>query len=289
MSATPTPTPTGPKVVLVTGTSTGIGLAAAVAAARAGLHTVATMRDTGRADALLEAAAEAGVSDLIQVKPLDVTDAGSVARCVAEVVAEHGRLDAVVNNAGAGFVGTIEQHGMEPVRAAMEVNYFGVVEVTRVALPHLRASGGRVITVTSVGGMIGQPFNEAYCAAKFAVEGFMESLAPVVATTGVQVAVVEPGAVTSEFVATIGIDVPTLLTEAGPYAPALRAYLGRTSQAYDHAQTSAEAAAPVVEALTAERMPFRVQTSDWARDFVGIKLADLDGSAVQDFTTGWLK
>lgn len=98
--------------------------------------------------------------------------------------------------------------------------------------------------MTSVGGMIGQPFNEAYCAAKFAVEGFMESLAPVVATTGVQVAVVEPGAVTSEFVATIGIDVPTLLTEAGPYAPALRAYLGRTSQAYDHAQTSAEAAAP---------------------------------------------
>ncbi|MER7463448.1 SDR family NAD(P)-dependent oxidoreductase [Streptomyces sp. NPDC097981] len=277
------------KTVLITGTSSGIGLAAAVATAQAGWHTVATMRDTGRADALRKAADEAGVADLVQVKRLDVTDAASVAACVAEVVAEHGRLDAVVNNAGAGFVGTIEQMGMEPVRAAMEVNYFGVVELTLAALPHLRASGGRVLTVTSVGGVIGQPFNEAYCAAKFAVEGFMESLAPVAASTGVQVAVVEPGAVASEFVASLQLDVPALLAEAGPYAPALKTYVERTTQSFANAQTPAEAAAPVVEALTADRMPFRVQTSDWARDFVATKLTDLDGSAVQSMTAGWVR
>ncbi|MCJ1677222.1 SDR family NAD(P)-dependent oxidoreductase [Streptomyces sp. APSN-46.1] len=286
---TPVAPSSGTKTVLITGTSSGIGLEAAVAAARAGWHTVATMRDTGRADALRQAAAGAGVADLVQVKRLDVTDADSVAGCVAEVVAEHGRLDAVVNNAGAGFVGTVEQHGMEPVRAAMEVNYFGVVELTRAALPHLRASGGRVITVTSVGGVIGQPFNEAYCAAKFAVEGFMESLAPVAASTGVQVAVVEPGAVSSEFVTSQGIDIPALLTAAGPYAPALRAYIDRTLKSFGNAQTSAEAAAPVIAALTAERMPFRVQTSDWAREFVAAKLADLDGSAVQNLTGDWLR
>ncbi|MBT2402578.1 MULTISPECIES: SDR family NAD(P)-dependent oxidoreductase [unclassified Streptomyces] len=279
---------TGNKTVLITGTSSGIGLAAAVATAKAGWHTVATMRDTGRADALLKAATEAGVADLVQVKRLDVTDAESVTSCLEEVVAEHGRLDAVVNNAGAGFVGTIEQNGMEPVRAAMEVNYFGVVELTRAALPHLRASGGRVITVTSVGGVIGQPFNEAYCAAKFAVEGFMESLAPVAASVGVQVSVVEPGAVASEFIASQGIDIPGLLTAAGPYAAALEAYIDRTLKSFGNAQTSAEAAAPVVALLAAERMPFRVQTSDWARDFVGVKLADADGSAVQTLTGGWL-
>ncbi|MDJ0379721.1 SDR family NAD(P)-dependent oxidoreductase [Streptomyces sp. G-G2] len=276
------------KTVLVTGTSTGIGLAAAVAAARAGWHTVATMRDTAKADALLKAAAEAGVADLVQVKRLDVTDPRSVADCVAETVAERGRLDAVVNNAGAGYVGTIEQHGMEPVRAAMEVNYFGVVELTKAALPHLRASRGRVITVTSVGGVVGQPFNEAYCAAKFAVEGFMESLAPVAATTGVQVSVVEPGAVASEFVASIRLDVPALLAAAGPYAPALQAYITRTTESFGNAQTPAEAAAPIVEALTAETLPFRIQTSDWAREFVATKLADLDGSAVQGLTSAWL-
>ncbi|MEV7729898.1 SDR family NAD(P)-dependent oxidoreductase [Streptomyces sp. NPDC087917] len=285
MSTSPSPT----RTVLVTGTSSGIGLATAVACARAGRRTVATLRDPARAGALLAAAEEAGVADLVRVERLDVTDPASVAACVARVVAEYGRLDAVVNNAGAGFVGTVEQHGMEPVRAAMEVNYFGVVELTRVALPHLRASRGRIVTVTSVGGVVGQPFNEAYCAAKFAVEGFMESLAPVAATTGVQVALVEPGAVASEFVASIGIDAAAMLAEAGPYAPALRSYIERTTRSFEGAQTAAGAAEPIVALLEAEVMPFRVQTTDWAREFVGIKLADLDGSAVQALTSDWLR
>ncbi|MFE5588105.1 SDR family NAD(P)-dependent oxidoreductase, partial [Kitasatospora sp. NPDC056531] len=103
----------------------------------------------------------------------DVVDPESIATCLDEVIAEHGRLDALVNNAGAAQVGTIELMTVDEVRAAMEVNFFGVVAATRAALPHLRASQGRVITVTSIGGAVGQPFNEAYCAAKFAVEGFM--------------------------------------------------------------------------------------------------------------------
>ncbi|MFF8770688.1 SDR family NAD(P)-dependent oxidoreductase [Kitasatospora sp. NPDC015120] len=279
---------TGDRIVLITGTSSGIGLAAAVAAARAGFHVVATMRDPGRRGALLEAADAAGVTGRVEVARLDVTDAGSVAACVAGVLDRHGRLDALVNNAGAGRVGTVEQDGLGPVREAMEVNYFGVVEVTRAALPHLRASGGRVVTVTSVGGVVGQPFNEAYCAAKFAVEGFMESLAPVAATVGVAVTVVEPGAVASEFVASQGIDLPALLAAAGPYAPALDAYVARTRAAFDQAQTPEQAAGAVLDALTADRPPFRVQTSERARAFVGVKLADLDGSAVQGLTAGWV-
>ncbi|MFI6846525.1 SDR family NAD(P)-dependent oxidoreductase [Kitasatospora sp. NPDC050467] len=277
------------RTVLITGTSSGIGLAAAVAAARAGYHVVATMRDPGRSDALRAAAAEAGVADRVEVARLDVTDPASVADCLAGVLGRHGRLDAVVNNAGAGYVGTVEQDGLDPVRAAMEVNFFGVVDVTRAALPHLRATGGRVVTVTSVGGVVGQPFNEAYCAAKFAVEGFMESLAPVAATVGVHVTVVEPGAVASEFVASQGIDLPALLTAAGPYAPALSAYVERTRAAFDQAQTPAEAAEAVLDALTAVQPPFRVQTSDRARAFVGAKLADLDGAAVQQLTGTWVR
>lgn len=177
---------------------------------------------------------------------------------------------------------------MAPVRAAMEVNYFGVVEVTRAALPHLRATGGRVITVTSVGGVVGQPFNEAYCAAKFAVEGFMESLAPVAATVGVHVTVVEPGAVASEFVGNQALDLPALTAAAGPYAPALEAYIDRTLKAFGQAQTPEAAAEPIVAALTAERPPLRVQTSETARAFAGTKLADLDGSAVRGMTGAWV-
>ncbi|MBB4980748.1 SDR family NAD(P)-dependent oxidoreductase [Streptomyces nymphaeiformis] len=277
------------KTVLITGTSSGIGLATAVAAAQAGWTTIATMRDTGKAEALLKAAAEHAVADRVQVKRLDVADADSITACLDEVIAEHGRLDALVNNAGAARVGTIEQMSLADVRATMEVNFFGVVSATRAALPHLRASRGRVITVTSVGGAVGQPFNEAYCAAKFAVEGFMQSLAPVADTVGVDVTVVEPGAVASEFVSNLGLDVPALLAAAGPYAPALQAYIARTQKSFGNAQTPFEAAAPIIEALAAEHPPFRVQTSDWAREFVGTTLTDLDGSAVQTLTRAWLR
>lgn len=269
-------------IVLITGTSSGIGLAAAVQAAKAGHQVVATMRDTSRADALRAAAPD------IDIRQLDVTDNDSITAAVDGVIRDYGRLDAVVNNAGAGHIGTVETDSVDNFRKVMETNFFGVVQVTRAAMPHLRASRGRLITVTSVGGVVGQPFNEAYCAAKFAVEGMMESLAPVAAQHGVTVTVVEPGAVASEFVANVGVDVDTVLAAAGPYAPQLKAYVGRTSTSFSGAQTSDEAAATILEALHAEHPPFRVQTSDWARQFNGVKLADLDGSAVQKLTSGWI-
>ncbi|GAA2191711.1 SDR family NAD(P)-dependent oxidoreductase [Micromonospora lupini] len=276
------------QTVLITGTSTGIGLEIALGCARAGWRTVATMRDVARADRLREAASAAGVADLIDVRRLDVTDADAVDGCVEDVIGAYGRLDAVVNNAGAGHVGTLEQDSIDDVRAVMEVNFFGVLHVSRAALPHLRASRGRLVTVSSVGGIVGQPFNEAYCAAKFAVEGYLESLAPLAATTGVRVTVVEPGAVASEFVTNIAIDADAAIAAAGVYGPALRAYLARTGQAFAAAQSPADAAAVVLAALTDPTPPVRVQTSDGARQFVGVKLADLDGSAVARLTGGWL-
>ena len=155
-------------------------------------------------------------------------------------------------------------------------------------MPHLRAAAGRLVTVTSVGGVVGQPFNEAYCAAKFAVEGFMEALAPVAATVGVTVSVVEPGAVASEFVANVGIDVQAALAAAGPYEPAMRTYIHRTLGAFSNAQSAEEAAETIVAVLEDDKPAFRVQTSDWARGFVGTKLADLDGSAVQGMLAPWV-
>ncbi|MEH0825639.1 SDR family NAD(P)-dependent oxidoreductase, partial [Micromonospora sp. CPCC 205714] len=190
---------------------------------------------------------------------------------------------------GAGHVGTLEQETVDDVRAVMEVNFFGVLHVSRAALPHLRASRGRLVSVTSVSGVIGQPFNEAYCAAKFAVEGFMESLAPVAAGVGVTVAVVEPGPVASEFIANVGIDRDRALEQAGVYAPALRAYLDRSAEIFAAAQSSADAATVVVAVVTGPTPPPRTQTSTTAREFVRVKLADLAGTAVTDLTGGWLR
>src|SRR5687768_15677775 len=144
------------QTVLITGASTGIGLEIALGCARAGWRTVATMRDVRRAERLRDAAGAAGVADLIDVRQLDVTVPDSVRTCVQDVVTDHGRLDAVVNNAGAGHLGTLEQESVDEVRAVMEVNFFGVLHVSRAALPHLRDSGGRLVTVSSVGGVVGQ-------------------------------------------------------------------------------------------------------------------------------------
>lgn len=275
------------RTVLITGTSSGIGHATALAAARAGWNVVATMRDTDRATAVRADAERSGVS--IDVQSLDVTDADSVADCVADARRRHGRLDAVVNNAGSAHVGTLENDALDAIRACFEVNFFGVVAVTRAALPHLRESGGRVITVSSVGGVVGQPFNEAYCAAKFAVEGFMEALAPVAATVGVGVALVEPGAVASEFVTNAGLDPERMTAEAGPYADALGSYLRRvTGQFSTAAQPSTEVAALLVDLLGATDLPLRSQTSEAATQFTGAKLRDLDGSAVQSLTSAWV-
>ncbi|WP_407343936.1 SDR family oxidoreductase [Pengzhenrongella phosphoraccumulans] len=275
------------RTVLITGTSTGIGLATAIACARAGWTTIATMRNLERADLLRHAAAEAGVE--ITIDQLDVTSDASALAAVAAVVERFGHLDAVVNNAGAAQLGTAELMGLDEFRAAMEVNFFGVVRLTQAALPHLRASGGRVLTISSVGGVVGQPFNEAYCAAKFAVEGFMESLQPVARTVGVDVCLVEPGAVASEFVANAGIDPEQALAAAGPYAPALSAYLQRTrAQFGTAAQSAEEVGRQVAELLGAAHPPFRSQTSPGATQFVSSKLADLDGSAVTGMTLPWV-
>lgn len=162
-------TDTAARVVLVTGASSGIGLATAVSAADAGFRVVATVRDLERVSDLRDAARTVGVERGIEIAELDVTDAASITACVDGVIARHGRLDALVNNAGVGRVGTLENDTMEEIRASFEVNFFGVVALTRAALPHLRATSGRVVSVTSVGGIVGQPFNETYCAAKFAV------------------------------------------------------------------------------------------------------------------------
>ena len=277
---------TSSRTVLITGTSSGIGLHTALAAASAGWTVVATMRDTTRAGALRAAADAAGVS--VDIRALDVTDAAQIESVIAGIVADHGSLDAVVNNAGAGRVGTVELMSMEAIRDTMEVNFFGVVAVTKAAMPELRASGGRVLTISSVGGIVGQPFNDAYCAAKFAVEGFLEALQPVAATVGVGVGVIEPGAVGSEFVANVGVDREAMLASADVYGPALSSYLERTAGAFANAQAVEEVGALVAGALELDPLPFRLQTSDGARAFVGIKLSDLDGSAVTGFTGTWV-
>ncbi|MFF1789632.1 SDR family NAD(P)-dependent oxidoreductase [Kitasatospora sp. NPDC058243] len=278
------------KVLLITGTSSGIGLATAVAAARAGYRTVATLREPGRAGELRRAAEAAGVT--VDVRRLDVTDPGSIAACLDGVARTYGRLDAVVNNAGVSNSDpTLEMSTDAALRANLEVNFFGVAAVSRAALPLLRASAGRLVAVGSVHGVVGQPFNEAYCAAKFAVEGFLEALAPVAAAHGVQVSVVVPGYVPdTRFGVFPDIDRGTIQAASGPYAPTFAGYLDWVGgQGWESAgQPAREVAEVVVRTLLADRPPFRVPANQWAADYLAAKLADPDGSTVQSLARTWL-
>ena len=281
--------PHGQPVALVTGTSSGMGLHTAVELARRGLVVVATMRDTSRATALTEAAAQAGVE--VDVRALDVTDHEAARACVDGVLADHGRLDVLVNNAGRGAVATAEQLSLDEIRDQLEVNYLGPVALTKLVLPQMRAAGsGTVLTVTSVGGAVGQPFADAYCGAKFAVEGFMQSLAVVMLAHGVHVSVIEPAAVASDFVGNVARPESPATTDASdPYAAQLDAYLARSAGAFANAQTSRDAAVAIADAATSTDYRFRWQTSEGATAFVGMSLADTDGSRVLGATRGWIE
>lgn len=272
------------KVALVTGTSSGIGLSAAVQLAQHGYTVVATMRDTTKAGPLQDHARAAGVS--INVRQLDVQDDASVAACVQEVLRTHGHIDLLVNNAGAGFLGTMEQTSMQELNRTMEVNFFGVWRVTQAVFPAMRtAHSGRIITITSIGGLIGQPFNDAYCAAKFAVEGMMEGLAPVAKHLGIDVCLIEPGPVNTNFVASVVATLPESIQGLQAiYGPMLEAYTGGTQERFaTMGQTPDQIGEVIIAAATDEKPHFRYMTSEMVQNLVSRKYADPSGDGMVAF------
>src|SRR4051794_19151690 len=195
-------------VALVTGASAGIGEAAARALVRAGFTVYGTSRK----------AAAGEQRDGVVFLPLDVTDDGSVADVVREVLARSGRIDVLVNNAGVGIAGAAEESSIEQARALFETNVFGSIRMTRAVLPHMREQGGgRIINVSSVLGLVPAPFMALYAATKHAIEGYSESLDHEVREHGVRVLLVEPGYTNTAFdVNAVAGDEPLALYGATP-------------------------------------------------------------------------
>ncbi|HYO69662.1 MAG TPA: SDR family oxidoreductase [Archangium sp.] len=270
-------------IALVTGTSTGIGLSTAIHLAQGGFEVVATVRNPTRADRLRARADAEGVR--LDIRELDVESDDSVRQCVEGVLRSHGRIDVLVNNAGAGFLGSMEQTPPEALRRMMEVNFFGVWRMTQAVLPAMRARrSGRILTVTSIGGLIGQPFNDAYCAAKFAVEGFMESLAPVTRHLGIHLSLIEPGPVATEFVNTVLSANNGMAGDLGPYKPLFEAYMSQAKDLFTISQTGDEVARVIVEAATAAQPHLRYTTSKAIRDMAARKYVDPQGDSILELT-----
>jgi len=176
------------KVWFITGAGRGMGVDIAKAALAAGYSVVATGRDPERVSAAI------GDSDNLLTVKLDVTDTADAQAAVEAAVDRFGRIDVLVNNAGNFNAGFFEEIAPEDFRGQIETTLFGPVNVTRAALPFMRARrSGLVVTISSTAGISGQQFCTAYAASKFGVEGWMESLTPEVAPFGIRTMLVEPG------------------------------------------------------------------------------------------------
>jgi NAD(P)-dependent dehydrogenase (short-subunit alcohol dehydrogenase family) len=171
------------RVVLVTGASSGIGLACATHLAGRGYRVYGTSRRTG-----------AGQAGPVAMLVADVTDDHSVEQAVAAVLEREGRLDIVVNNAGMGIAGPVENTSIEQAKRQLEVNFFGAFRVCRAVLPALRSQRrGYIVNIGSIGGLVAIPYQAMYSASKFALEGLSESLRMEVRPFGVKVVIIEPG------------------------------------------------------------------------------------------------
>jgi NAD(P)-dependent dehydrogenase (short-subunit alcohol dehydrogenase family) len=183
------------KVWFITGSSTGFGRELAAELLENGHRVVATARKTEAVADLAER-----YPDQVRAVKLDVTKPEDVRAAIDEAVAEFGRIDVVVNNAGYGSMGAVEEYSDDQIRRQFDTNFFGALDVTRAALPVLRKQGsGHIINFSSVGGFVSFPSAGLYCASKFALEAISESLAGELEPHGVKVTIVEPGAFRTKF------------------------------------------------------------------------------------------
>lgn len=186
------------KVAILTGCSSGFGYCTALALAGKGWHVCATIRNLKDKDKLVE---EAGneKADVV-VKQLDVRDEASINRAVDELLSETGRIDLLVNNAGYGLIGALEDIDMSQMRDQFETNFFGCVRMIQKVMPVFRnQKRGHIVNVTSAAGLVGMPLYASYCASKFAVEGLCEALRFEAQLHNVQISNVEPGSYDTGF------------------------------------------------------------------------------------------
>ena len=263
------------KTWFITGASRGLGTEIAKAALKAGDNVVATARNSER---LAQAIGPHGTNladDRLLSVDLDVTKPAQAEAAVAAAVQRFGGIDVLVNNAGYGHLGFFEEASDEDIRTQFETNVFGLLQVTQAVLPVMRkAKHGRIFNLSSIGGLRGVEFGSLYCATKFAVEGFSESLAQEVAPFGIFVTIIEPGPFRTDFLT----------------AESLR-FGGKTIADYDTRRTTlrnafeqrhgkqpgdpARLAQAMVQLAAEEKPPLRFVAGAFAVDMAKTKLAGM--------------
>lgn len=246
-------------VALVTGGSSGIGESTARALLARGFTVYAVAR---RVDRMLELASEG-----VHTFAMDVTDDASMVSGVERIIEEQGRIDVLVNNAGYGSYGAVEDVPIDEARRQFEVNVFGLARLVQLVTPHMRAQGsGRIINISSIGGKFYEPFGAWYHATKFAVEGFSDSLRMELRPFGIKVVLIEPGPIRTEW-NEIARDSLLERSGEGAYASYARHAYG-VMERFDEpsrASTPEEVADKIVKAALAKRPAARYPVGRGAR------------------------
>ena len=227
------------KVVLITGTSSGIGQACALHLTQQGYRVYGTSRQANPA--------RRGQAPLFELLQMDVDDEASVQAGINRIMQKEGRLDGVVNNAGFRLAGAVEDTTVAEAKAQFETSFFGVLRVCRAVLPIMRQQqSGHIINISSIAGLIAVPFQSMYSAAKYAVEGLIESLRMEVSPLGIRVVLVEPGDFHTQ------LTINSRKTAASQQNPAYADKFNRAVGVMEHDEThgpSPDQIAPLVERI----------------------------------------
>ena len=261
------------KVILITGASSGIGREAAILLGKQGHRVYAGARRLDRMADLADLAGPAGPAGGVSAVEMDVSETDDNERAVNQVIDGEGRIDVLINNAGFGLYGPIEDLSLDDARYQFEVNIFGLAHLTQLVLPHMRAQGsGRIVNVSSMVGRVYTPLAAWYDATKHALEGWSDCLRYETAPFGIQVVLIEPGAIKTEF-----DDVRTAQLAQLPADSAYRAQIDVFRKLVEHPtdldrQTPAAAVAKVyAKAATARRPRRRYATGKHARSWMFVR------------------
>ncbi len=254
------------RAILITGCSSGIGRATALEAAARGHRVFATARNP-------ESLRDLESRGRMRALALDVTDTASIREAVASVLAEAGRVDALVNNAGYGQYGAAEDVTAEEWRRQFDVNLFGAIEAARAVLPAMREKGsGTIVNVSSVAGKIAIPFAAPYCASKHALEAFSDALRVEVAPFGVRVVVIEAGPIETRFADRARAGAARMLTATGPYSLFYRNAERAMDTDFQAGKLPPEAVARVIlEAIESDNPKTRYRITRMARALILLK------------------
>ena len=226
------------SIALITGSSSGIGFQTSLLLAKAGFYTYATMRNLDKSSKIVDIAQKDNLP--LEVLRLDVTDDKSVKDAINTIAVKQRRIDVVVNNAGYGSVGAVEDFSIDEIKTQFETNFFGAIRVIQSVLPLMRQQrSGIIVNISSIGGRIAFPFSPSYASTKFALEGLSEALQYEVDQFDIKVKLIEPGIIKTNFPDNM-LKAKRAADPSSPYNELLQRRIGRVKTMFENARRSSQ-------------------------------------------------